>query len=177
MPTLVRAATDERDGLLAFLEEQRASLRRAVHGLTDEQAAARPTVSGPCLGGVIKHVTAAERNWVDVLAGRPSPERDWDAEFRVLDGETLDGLVEAYRAQARDTESVVSGVADLGAPLDISPLSSLLPEGTVRTPRWVLSHLIQETARHAGHADILRETLDGATAYQLIEATGTPILG
>ena len=56
MPTLVRAATDERDGLLAFLEEQRASLRRAVHGLTDEQAAARPTVSGPCLGGVIKHV-------------------------------------------------------------------------------------------------------------------------
>ncbi|QUG99717.1 DinB family protein [Saccharopolyspora erythraea] len=175
MPTLVRAAADDRDALVVFLEEQRASLRRAVHGLDDEQAAARPVPSSDlCLGGLVKHVANAERNWVDIVAGRPSPARDWSTEFGMAPEETLADLLTRYRKISDETAAVFAGISDLDRALDIGPLSALIPDGTERTPRWVLSHLIQETARHAGHADILREALDGSTAADLVEATGTP---
>ena len=174
MPTVVRAVTDERDGLLAFLEEQRAALRRATHGLSDEQAAARPTASGLSVGGLVKHLTAVELHWMDILADRRKPKRDQDTEFRLTEGETLSGLVVAYRKQAEETDAVVTALDDLGRTLDISSINGVLPPDTIRSVRWVLSHLIQETARHAGHADILREQLDGATATELVQATGTP---
>lgn len=174
MPTLVRAVEDERDCLLAFLTEQRAALRRAVHGLTDEQARARPSASGLCLAGLVKHGARVERNWVGTLTGATTHADDQGGGFDLSDGETLAYLLERYRAVAERTESVVVDVGDLGQPVPISSLNSLMPPGLVRSARWVLCHVIEETARHAGHADIVRESLDGATAFELVAASGTP---
>jgi uncharacterized damage-inducible protein DinB len=177
VPTMVRAVVDERDGCLAFLAEQRAGLRRAVHGLTDEQAAARPTPSGLCLGGLIKHAASVERNWVDLMAGQweaPSA-RDPQAGFRMDKGETLSSLLEAYDAVARHTESVVGELPDLEQPIELPRFRPLLPAGATRSARWILFHLIEETARHAGHADIIRESLDGATAVELVTAAEDPL--
>lgn len=174
MPTLVRAVADERDCLLAFLAEQRAALRRAVHGLTDEQARAKPSVSGLCLAGLVKHVARAERIWIGTFTGATTRGDDQDGGFDLADGDTLASLLARYRAVVEHTASVVVGLGDLGQPVPISYLNSLMPPGLVRSARWVLCHVIEETARHAGHADIVRESLDGATAFKLVAASGTP---
>jgi uncharacterized damage-inducible protein DinB len=73
---VVNAETDERGALLDFLDAQRGALRRAVRGLTDEQAAAHPSASAMSLGGLVKHVANCERNWIQgILMGRPDPDR------------------------------------------------------------------------------------------------------
>jgi uncharacterized damage-inducible protein DinB len=175
MPGTVRPVVDEREGLLAFLAQQRDALRFAVHGLTDEQAASRPSASALSLAGLIKHAARVERHWiVEIVTQRELPElhdRDYEAGFRLEPGETLADALDAYAAVARETESIVAGIADLGQPVPV-------PKGVPWFPadieawsvRWVLLHLIEETARHAGHADIIRESLDGATAYRLMAA-------
>jgi hypothetical protein len=166
---------DEREVLLAFLGQQRDALRYAAHGLGDEQASDRPTVSELCLAGLIKHAARVERAWVSFLTdgdtGAFVPGDDWSDGFRLLDGEKLQDAVALSEEQARETEKVVGEISDLGAPLppttDVVPW---IPGGTVWTPRWVLLHLIEETARHAGHADIIRESIDGATCWTLMAA-------
>jgi hypothetical protein len=170
----VRPVVDEKDGLLAFLAQQRQALRFAVQGLTDEQAAASPTVSALSLAGLIKHAARTERGWiVEIMAGQPLPEssqRDWGTEFQMEPGETLAGLLEQYEAVARQTESIVAGI-DLNQPVPVPKGVPWFPQDVdFWSARWVLLHLIEETARHAGHADIIREALDGASAY-LIAAT------
>ncbi|NYE49758.1 uncharacterized protein (TIGR03083 family) [Spinactinospora alkalitolerans] len=176
MPALVRAETDERGGLLAFLAEQRAGLRRTVHGLTDEQAASRPSASELTLGGLVKHAARTERWWMSVvLAGRPDPHpaapETRGSDFRMEEGETVADLLAAYETAAKETEETVAALPDLErtAPLPEAPW---FPQGSRRSARWILFHLIEETARHAGHADIIRESLDGTTAYELLDATG-----
>jgi uncharacterized damage-inducible protein DinB len=166
MPLFARPVTDERDALLIFLDQQRESLRAAVFGLTDEQARATPTVSSLSLGGLIKHCVRTERRWVVAgIAGEPLPGlwpiEDWPADFRMEPGETLEQLLGSYAEAAAVTERIVAGVDDLGQPLAIDP---------DRSVRWVLLHLIKETARHAGHADIIREALDGQRAGELDKA-------
>ncbi|MDO5712168.1 MAG: DUF664 domain-containing protein, partial [Micrococcales bacterium] len=79
-----------------------------------------------------------------------------------------------YQLIAERTEVIVAAVDDLGTPVSISCLNPRMPTGLVRSVRWVLLHVIEETARHAGHADIIRESLDGATALDLVVASGTP---
>lgn len=170
MPTAVRTVTDERDALLQFLAAQRAALRLAVSGLTDEQVAARPTVSDLCLGGLIKHAARGERGWVAViLAGRPDPEpsrgQDWAADFRLEQGETVAGWLETYQSVARQTEEIVRDLVDLEQTVEL-PEAPWFPGDRMRSARWILLHLIEETARHAGHADIIRESLDGVTAMK-----------
>jgi hypothetical protein len=175
MPGLVPPVADEREGLLAFLAQQRDALRYAAHGLSDEQASGRPAVSELCLAGLIKHAALVEEAWVsfltDGVTGAFVPRDEWADGFRLLDGETLADVVALSEEQARTTEKVVAEIADLGAPLpattDVVPW---IPGGIVWTPRWVLLHLIEETARHAGHADIIRETIDGATCWTLMAA-------
>jgi len=174
MPTLVRAVMDEHDCLLAFLAEQRAALRRAGHGLTDEQARATLSASGLCLAGLVKHVAKVEWNWIGTLTGDTRHTDDQDGGFDLADGETLADLLERYRAVAERTESVVIGMGALGQSVPISYLNPLMPPGLVRSSRWVLCHVIEETARHAGHADIVRESLDGATAFELVASSGAP---
>ena len=110
MPGTVRPVVDERDGLLAFLAQQRDGLRFAVHGLTDEQAMARPTVSALSLGGLLKHVTQVEQYWIVALvAQRPVPNpqsQDYEAAFRLEAGETLASVLDAYAATAAETEAI-----------------------------------------------------------------------
>jgi hypothetical protein len=166
---------DEREALLAFLAQQRDALRYAAHGLSDEQAAGRPTVSELCLAGLIKHAALVERAWVSFLTDGDTrafvPRDEWSDGFRLLYGETVLDVVAVSEEQARITEKVVGEIADLGAPLpattDVVPW---IPGGIVWTPRWVLLHLIEETARHAGHADIIREATDGAGCWTVMAA-------
>ena len=175
MPGLVPPIVDEREALLAFLGQQRDALRYAAHGLSGGPASAHPTVSELTLAGLIKHASLVERAWTTFLTtGDTSvfvPEDDWADGFRLVDGETLDDVIAVSEEQARLTEKVVAALADLGTPLPPTvDLVPWIPGGIVWTPRWVLLHLIEETARHAGHADIIRESIDGATCWAVMAA-------
>ncbi|HLJ68858.1 MAG TPA: DinB family protein [Chloroflexota bacterium] len=172
MPGLVRPIADEREGLLAFLAQQRYVLRVAAYGLSDEQARQTPTVSSLCIGGLIKHVAATERNWIDLVQQRSGGnEDDYVTGFRMGPDETLAGILQTYDEVAAETERVIAGIADLGqavpVPKDVPWFPSDVDAWSVR---WVLLHVIEETARHAGHADIIRESIDGATALPLLAA-------
>jgi uncharacterized damage-inducible protein DinB len=162
----------EREDLLAMLAKHRHFLRFTTRDLTDEQARQRTTVSELCLGGLIKHVTSVERSWVNfILEGTSAmpdftamTEEDWTRraeEFRLLPGETLPGVLAAYAAVAERTGDLVRTLPDLNAahPLPEAPWN---PPGECWTARKVLMHIMTETAQHAGHADIIRESLDGA---------------
>src|SRR5215210_1013589 len=93
MPGTVRPIADERDGLLAYLAQQRLALRATVHGLTEQQARATPSKSSLSLGGLIKHAAVCERGWIAGTIAQRLPkdaaERDWGTEFALQDGETL----------------------------------------------------------------------------------------
>jgi hypothetical protein len=172
MSMLTREIGDERDALLGFLDAQREGLRLAARGLTEEQATARPTASALCVGGLVKHAALMEDGWVRLLVDLPRLPRDWDTEFRFLDGETLAGLLAKYDEVAKETEHVVADL-DLDRTYNIGAGSKWLPDPTPRSARWVLLHLIEETARHAGHADIIRESLDGETWHSLAAAAAS----
>jgi uncharacterized damage-inducible protein DinB len=166
MPMFVPPVTDERSALLGFLEQQRTGLRNALRGLDDAQLTKVPSAGALSLGGLLKHVTRTERRWVQAaLAGRPLPGLwpivDFEADF-VLVEETGAFLLDDYAGAARETAQVVAEVADLGDPC-------ALPDAAHWSARWVLLHMIEETARHAGHADIIRESLDGRTAGSLAD--------
>lgn len=173
MPALVPPVADEREGLLSTLAQQRYVLRLAAYGLTDEQARATPTASTLSVGGLIKHVTSAERAWVDRILQRPHGRSvdDYLADFRLGPDETLASVLDRYAAVAAETEAVVAGIPDLGQPVPVPRDVPWFPSDVEAwSVRWVLLHLIQETARHAGHADIIRESVDGATALPLMAA-------
>jgi uncharacterized damage-inducible protein DinB len=175
MPGLVPPVVDERACLLSFLAQQRDGIRYATHGLTDEQAMARPSVSELSLGGLVKHAALVEQAWVGFIQDGDSsvflPEYDWTDGFRLVPGESLAEVLTFSADVASHTEKSVNELADLGAPLPpTTPGAPWIPAGLVWTPRWILLHLIEETARHAGHADIVRESLDGATCWTLMAA-------
>jgi hypothetical protein len=160
--------TAERADLLEALTAHRRFLRFTVQGLTDEQARLRPTASELTLGGLIKHVAGQESKWMDfILTGpeaiaTPVDEAgfaEWSAEFRLLPGETLAGVLQKYEDVARRTDDLVATVdLDSSHPLPAAPW---FEPGARRSARRVLLHIVAETAQHAGHADILRESLDG----------------
>lgn len=176
----------ERANLLSTLAGRRAFLRASAEGLTDEQARLTPTASSLSVGGLIKHLTATERQWADFLrVGAPDTDVDYDIdwsaidwsdpasipdwvlrrqdEFLLRDDQTLAGLLDDYRSCARETEELVAGLADLGVTHDL-PSAPWNEPGASMSARQVLAHLIGETAQHAGHADIVRETIDGRKA-------------
>ncbi|MFI9613480.1 DinB family protein [Streptomyces sp. NPDC052023] len=165
-------ATGERADLLQALAHHRRFLRLTTRDLTDEQAGRRTTSSELCLGGLIKHVTSVERSWVDFIQHGPEVLGDWNNmteadwaeradEFRMLPGETLAGVLQGYAEVARRTDELVGTLPDLDLSQPLPPAPWHEP-GTRWSVRRVLLHLIGETAQHAGHADIIRESLDGA---------------
>jgi hypothetical protein len=160
MPNLLPPVADERSALLAFLEEQRHAVRATLRGLTLQQALSTPAASDLSLAGIVKHLTAVERRWVVAgVAGRTEglwPVADWSADWRLAPGDTVDSLLADYVKTADEIASVIASVSDLGRPCALEDCAHW-------SVRWVLLHLIEETARHAGHADIIRESLDGAT--------------
>ncbi|MFD7905814.1 DinB family protein [Kitasatospora sp. NPDC059722] len=158
----------EREDLVATLGKHRGFLRYTVRDLTDEQAARRTTASELCLGGLIKHVAAVEARWMRFAVGGAEEMRrgggsqdDWAAMFRMLDGETLAGLLARYEEVARETDELVRTLPDLDLAHEL-PKAPWFEPGATWSVRRVLLHVLAETAQHAGHADILRESLDGA---------------
>ncbi|MET7329806.1 DinB family protein [Nonomuraea sp. NPDC005650] len=175
----------ERADLLAMIATARSALTRTVQGLGDEQLGERPTVSALCLGGLIKHVASMEESWLrfalegpsamrhdlpdgvtwaDIMAGTAREFPQWmidhDNEFRMLPGDTSAGILARYEQVAARSAEIVAAVPDLSAthPLPTAPWHE---PGGVLSVRAVLMHVIAETSQHAGHADILREALDG----------------
>ncbi|WP_406140512.1 DinB family protein [Streptomyces sp. NBC_01089] len=156
--------TTERDALCAFLDGQRAALTRKVAGISDADARRTPTVSTLSLLGILKHCALWERRWFQIIAaGEVFPgewpangEQDTDLEdFRVDERDTVEQWLATYEERTAASRKVVEAM-NLDAPCG-------WPQAADRNLRWVLLHMIEETARHAGHADIIRETLDGSS--------------
>jgi uncharacterized damage-inducible protein DinB len=170
MPSDAPTVTDlERSDLLEALAAHRNFLRQTVRGLTDEQARLTPTASELCLGGIIKHVSLMEEGWARFIVEGPSAmassrEAAYEAHaagFRMLDSETLDGLLARYDEVARATDELVTSLPSLDASHPL-PAAPWFEPGARRSARRVLVHIVAETSQHAGHADIIRETIDGA---------------
>ncbi len=175
MPGMPGPVSDEREGLLAFLAQQRYTLRLTAYGLSDEGASASPSVSELTVGGLIKHVCAGEQQWMEIAQGRyegaGGGDDDYLANFRLQPGESLASVLDRYAEVAARTEAIVAGIEDLGQPVPVPQGVPWFPDDVEAwSVRWVLLHLIEETARHNGHADIVRESVDGATAYPLMAA-------
>lgn len=145
--------------LEGFLRFQRSTVALKATGLSDADASRRllPGDSLTTVIGLIQHLGDVERSWVlDDLLSRPFATRwtddDPDGEFRILPQTTLESALAEYQSAADEVDAALVGV----------PLDQLTRDGRFSV-RWVLLHLIEETARHAGHIDILREQLDGVT--------------
>ncbi|MGF1425665.1 DinB family protein [Kitasatospora sp. LaBMicrA B282] len=173
-PSQSRSATltGERADLLRTLGKHRNFLRFTTRDLTDEQAGRRTTASELCLGGLVKHVAAVERGWVDFILKGPSAMPDFASmteadfaeradQFRLLPGETLAGVLAEYAAVAQRTDELIAALPDLDATQPL-PAAPWFESGARWSARQVLLHVLAETAQHAGHADIIRESLDGA---------------
>ena len=168
MPMTTRALTGERADLLESLARTRHFLRHTARDLTDGQAAQRTTASELSVGGLIKHVTLTERQWIrfiqvgpEAMAWDQSSMGDWLSAFRMVPGDTLAGLLEEYAKAAEETTELMAVLPDLDAAQPL-PEAPWFPPGARWSARRVLLHVIAETAQHAGHADIIRESLDGA---------------
>jgi uncharacterized damage-inducible protein DinB len=150
----------EKDQILQMLEIHRRALRQTLSDVTDEQAVALPTVSALCLGGLLKHVTYAEKLWVDfIVDGKKEDDLDrYAASFRIEAGESVASLLAAYEAAARRTDDVIAALPDLHVAHPL-PEAPWYPPNTSWSARQVLLHILAETTQHAGHADIIKETL------------------
>jgi uncharacterized damage-inducible protein DinB len=175
MTTTPDTTTGERADLLDVLQKHRGLFRVTMQGISDDQARTRSTVSELTLGGLVKHVASTEKHWARFVQQGPAEEAidwanvDWSnppAEvtayadgFRMLEDETLAGLLEAYEAVAAATDTLVASVdLDASQPL---PRAPWFPPGARWSARRVFTHIVAETAQHAGHADIIREAIDG----------------
>ncbi|MEU5956743.1 DinB family protein [Streptomyces sp. NPDC047525] len=164
------APGDERGALLAFLDAERGGIRRALLGLTDEQAATKPSASELSLSGLLKHVAEVEEGWISRAKGvAPAIERteaNWDECFRLIEGETVDSVLAYWGQVAQRTAEFIRSLPTLDETFAL-PDEPWFPKEDV-SMRWVLLRLITEMSRHSGHADIIRETLDGKTAFELV---------
>ena len=172
-------AADERGTLIEFLRFQQNAFFAAAYGLTDEQARSTPSVSALSIGGLVKHATGVQKSWLARVTAAPaSPPRDdrpmeervaeYEDEYRMRDDETLDELLDRLRAQNEETLRVFAE-ADLDTQVPVPHDVPWFPEDLdFWNVRWVAMHLIEELSRHAGHCDIIRESIDGATMYELM---------
>ena len=179
MPALAPPVTDERSALREYLAFHQSAFLAVAYGLTDEQARSTPSVSALSIGGLVKHATGVQRGWMARVAAAPEAPpkdtrpfdeiaREFADQHVMRPDETLNGLLQAFEVQNAESLRLVE-TADLDAavpvPQDIPWFPKNLEAWSVR---WVILHVINELARHAGHADIIRETIDGATMYELI---------
>ena len=150
----------EKQMLMAYLDYHRQTLARKLDGLTGEQAISRSTVSQLTLLGIVRHLTEVERGWINEdfdgqdlppLYSRPGAP---DADFEELDPVGLDADLAAWRDQIADTDGIV-GAHQLDNKVEHERMGEI-------SLRWILLHVLEEYARHNGHADIIREAIDGA---------------
>jgi hypothetical protein len=184
MPAMPAPASGERASLLEYLRYQHQAFVVTSYCLTDEQARITPTASTLSIGGLIKHVTTMEYAWTQQIAAAPDllPTDPWSLEgmmvtwahreeqFVMRTDEALDGLLESLKMQNAATMQIF-GEADLDDAVEVPPhIHGAYGVSSDATVRWVVLHLIEEFSRHAGHADIIRESIDGATMYELMAA-------
>jgi uncharacterized damage-inducible protein DinB len=174
MPGMPRPIDDEKALLLAFVAQQRDLVATAAFGLTDAQGRATPTGSALSVGGLVKHVAAMERGWMDTVLQRARPsgaeaEAAYGDDMVMGPDETLGDLLEDLERAGAETEEVVAALP-LDHPVQVPDEPWFPADVEAWSLRFVLLHLVEEVARHAGHADILREHVDGATWYGLMAA-------
>ncbi|MFC7492151.1 MULTISPECIES: DinB family protein [unclassified Knoellia] len=167
----------ERSDLIDSLRRHRGFLRTTVQGITDDEARKRTTVSELTLGGLVKHVAATEKDWARFVTDGPAqgPSIDWESvdwsnpppevqafmdSHRMTEDETLEGLLATYDEVAAATDALVESVPDLDASQPLPP-APWFQAGARWSARRTFLHVIAETSQHSGHADIIREALDG----------------
>jgi hypothetical protein len=132
-------------------------VQKKTDGLSDDQLRRILVDSGTSLLGLVQHLTTGERYWFGYHLDESAPERDWDFGMAVPAGRAATEVLRDYRAAIADSDAAIRAIGDpaavVGRPVD----------GDRKTLRWLLAHMTSEVARHAGHADILREQLDGVT--------------
>jgi uncharacterized damage-inducible protein DinB len=162
-PTLTRERTD----LIETLDKHRHFLRYTVKDLTDEQATRRTTASELTLAGIVKHVANTEATWAafiqrggEAFGGENWSVEAWAAQWRLEPGETLQSVLAHYAEVARGTDELIATLPDLDADHPLPP-APWFEKGARWSARRAIAHILAETAQHAGHADILRESIDG----------------
>ena len=179
MPAMPPPVADERAGLKEYVAAQQYAFKAIAYGLTDEQARSTPSASALSIGGLIKHVTSCQHGWMERVAAAPEmPPQDgrsveeqqaeYADQFAMREDETLADVLAAFDAQNAETIRLIE-TADLGAAVPVPPEVPWFPKDvSAWSVRWVVFHMIEELARHAGQGDIIRETIDGATLYELL---------
>ncbi|MDX1884671.1 DinB family protein [Mycolicibacterium sp. 120270] len=172
-------AEGEKQTLIEFLRFNQNAFFSVAYGLTDEQARSTPSVSALSIGGLVKHATGVQCGWMERVKAAPDfPPRDerpmeqqmaeYQDQYVMRDDETLAGLLEALRAQNEDTLRTFAD-ADLDTRVPVPHEVPWFPQNLdFWNVRWVAMHLVEELTRHAGHGDIIRESIDGATMYELM---------
>jgi uncharacterized damage-inducible protein DinB len=165
--TAVQTLPRERADLIETLAKHRAFLRYTVRGLTDEQATTRTTASELTLAGVVKHVANTETTWAAFIqhggaafGGDNWSAEAWQRQWRLEPGQTLASVLADYEDVARRTDELIATLPDLDADHPL-PAAPWFEKGARWSARRALLHITAETAQHAGHADILRESIDG----------------
>ncbi|MEU9603215.1 DinB family protein [Streptomyces sp. NPDC048057] len=148
-----RTGGSEAETLRGFLDYLRDSIATKVDGAPEPDVRTAAVPSGTNLLGLLQHVTAVER-WIFL----GEDVKDWPATFRPAPEDSVDDVVTRYQDAVAQANDVLDGCDDLAA-----PLPRAAPGRSAPSVRWALTHMIEETGRHAGHADILRELIDGAT--------------
>ena len=146
-------SADEKSTLLGFLNYLRDAIAAKATGVPEPQVRTPGVPSGTSLLGLISHLTSVER-----FHFLGADVRDWKRTFQPAADDTADGVLAGYRETIAEVNAVIEAYDDLSRPAP-------QPAGRRHPPsmRWLLTHMIEETGRHAGHADILREQIDGAT--------------
>lgn len=151
----------EKEVLAGFLDHYRRAMLEVCAGLSEEGLRRSVVPSGTTLLGIVKHLAYVERGWFQENVANepfdyPFPEDDPDADFRIGDDETSEQIFELYRAACERSRAALAA-ASLDDPI-LNPKRS-----RDYNVRWVVVHMIEETARHVGQADIIREQIDGLT--------------
>jgi hypothetical protein len=169
--------TRERADLLEALRAHRGFLCQTADGLADDDARRRTTASELTIGGIVKHVADTERGWAEFMTGAGLPGSDavtdwsnpdpavieaYQRGFTLLPDETLAGVLAEYERVAAITDELVATLPDLDAEHPLPP-APWFPPGASRSVRRAIVHIVAETAQHAGHADVIREAIDGQT--------------
>jgi hypothetical protein len=178
MPAQAPPVADERSALVAYLVQQQDAFRAAVYGLSDAQAGiASAPPSTLTVGSLLKHVTQTQGTWLEVALAapdRPVDDRTMQEQYADHaegwtwhDHDTIEAALASYDAVcARVVDAVRTADLDTAVPVPPAPWNPT--DVDAWSVRWVWFHLIEELARHAGHADIVRERVDGATMYELV---------
>lgn len=177
MPAHVAPVANESEALSGFLAQQQDAFRAVVHGLTDQQAGEAAAPSTLTTGTLIKHLTGVQESWLTcalAAPGRPADEHSVEEKYAAHLAEFVWQPTDTLAAALADFDDVCERLLDAVRTLDLAtpvpvPDAPWFPQDLdAWSVRWVWFHLIEELSRHAGHADIIREGVDGATMYELV---------